>query len=76
MISDVNGRWGSVLSKYGQRVVICEAHGSAGGAAHGFSCKLPKEGGSQFCTFWGNILLLFVVVVVDLETSLIDGFLV
>eukprot|EP00434_Breviolum_minutum_P023689 symbB.v1.2.020895.t1/scaffold1782.1/size101530/1 len=39
---------GSVLSKYGQRVVICEAHGSAGGAAHGFSCKLPKEGGDFF----------------------------
>ena len=47
--------WGSVLSKYGQRVVICEAHGSAGGAAHGFSCKLPKEGGALH-TFEANFV--------------------
>ena len=60
-ISNVNGRWGSVLSKYGQRVVICEAHGSAGGAAHGFSCKLPKEGGT-ILYFWSNILLLLLLL--------------
>lgn len=39
---------GSVLAKYGKRVLVCEAHGTAGGAAHGFRCKLPKAGGEFF----------------------------
>lgn len=38
---------GSVLAKYGKRVLVCEAHGTAGGAAHGFKCKLPKAGGAE-----------------------------
>eukprot|EP00929_Paragymnodinium_shiwhaense_P097964 TRINITY_DN59525_c0_g1_i1.p1 TRINITY_DN59525_c0_g1~~TRINITY_DN59525_c0_g1_i1.p1 ORF type:complete len:621 (+),score=88.54 TRINITY_DN59525_c0_g1_i1:90-1952(+) len=40
---------GALLAYYGQRVVVCEAHGSAGGAAHGFTAKVPKaKGGGEF----------------------------
>lgn len=38
-----------LLSSYGAKVVVCEAHGAPGGAAHGFTAKLPKsQGGGEF----------------------------
>lgn len=47
---------GALLSRYGQRVIICESHSIAGGAAHSFSRRgFQFDSGPSFYCGLGNV---------------------